>query len=111
MYHYYNVDEGTNFVMPKDEVFEKAVQLLLPDLVQTDPRFEQVVAFAKKDYRKNGKYVTLLADVEGAESASLEMVSRFLRKLGLNSEKREVIVSGHNVLYSRDYRIAPTPVA
>lgn len=112
VWHYFNdsPDEGL-YVMPEQEVFEKAVELLLPDLSKKDLRFDKIIAWAKEDYAQNHTAITLLMRMDWATSSSFSLVSSFLKEMDLDSGNREVIVSKGVIHYSPDYlKMAPVPV-
>lgn len=111
VWHYFNPDQDNGpVVLPSRSVFEKAVKLLLPNLTKTDPRFDEVIEWAQRDYARNGKRLALLARVDGACTSSLSKVSNFLRKLDLDPGRREVIVNGYHVMYTHDYKNPPVLV-
>ena len=111
VWHYFNPDPYDDpVVLPSRSVFEKAVKLLLPDLSNADPRFDEIVNWAQRDYTRNGKRLALLARVDGACTSSLSKVSNFLRKLDLDPGRREVIVNGYHVMYTHDYKNPPVRV-
>lgn len=112
VWHYFNDSpEEEQFVMPELEVFEKAVELLLPDLSKKDPRFSKIVEWAQKDYAQNRKRIAVLLNMDWATTSSISLVSNFLKSMGLDSGSKEVIVSNGVVQYSPDYRkMAPIPV-
>ena len=105
---YFRYNEVDYFVYPKEEVFEKAVQLLLPDLSKDDPRFAKIIEYAEMEYRHCRKGVVTLMRIDGAITRSLAKTSRFFKKLDLDPGKAEVIVSQNMIFYTADYKMAPT---
>ena len=97
--------------LPPDSIFVKAVELLLPNLPSDDHRFNEVVKWAKEDYCRNGKCLTLLARIDCAKVHSLVRVSSFLRDLELNPEGRVVLISDKHIFFSLDYSIPPEEVS
>ena len=95
----------------KTEVlFKKATHLLFPELSENDPRFMNVVKYAKKIYYKNPEVkICVLCAILGHTTMFYNFYW-FCQKQGLNSGRREVIISDEKLFYSKDYTNWPTEV-
>ena len=90
--------------------FMKAAHLLLPDLDENDYRVLELASYAKnKYYSRPDVPICVMCAIDGQCDAFKEFY-QFCQKLGINTERREAIISDGELFYTSDYAKWPTNV-
>ncbi len=99
--------------MPNNTMYEKflkAAKLLLPGLAEDDYRILEVASYAKEQYYSNPDVkICVMCSIDG-HSNTFKDFYRFCKELGIDTERREAILSDGELFYTSDYSKWPTNV-
>ena len=100
-------------IMSKNKMYEKfmkAACLLLPDLAEDDYRVLELASYAKEKYYSNPAVpIVVMCSINGHSNIFKDFY-RFCRELGIDTERREAIISDGKIYYTSDYSKWPTNV-
>lgn len=91
------------------ELFLRAAELMLPGMTFDDYKLLEVADYAKKKYSTSEKICCLC--VINGNSETFRDFYNFCQKLGINTGRREAIISNGQLFFTEDYGIRPTEVS
>lgn len=92
------------------ELFLDAAELLLPDMTIDDYRLFEVASYAKDMYYMNPDvHIAVLCAINGHTDMFKDFFE-LCKKLGVDTGRREVIISDGTLFFSNDYSKWPVEV-
>ena len=92
------------------KTFIRAAQLLLPDVDEDDYRILELASYAKnKYYSRPDVPICVMCAINGTNDAFREFY-QFCQRIGIDTERREAIVSDGKLFYTSDFSKWPTNI-